>query len=80
MQGLHLGQEAAVLRQVGLGQALHRQQAVFPAAIAQQSFLRRMDQRGFVVVGRVAAGVALDQAEVGQHLAHVGRFARGQGR
>ena len=79
MQGLHLGQEAAVLRQVGLGQALHRQQAVFPAAIAQQSFLRRMDQRGFVVVGRVAAGVALDQAEVGQHLAHVGRFARGQG-
>ena len=61
MQGLHLGQEAAVLRQVGLGQALHRQQAVFPAAIAQQSFLRRMDQRGFVVVGRVAAGVALDR-------------------
>lgn len=78
MQPVDQRQELAVLFDIGLGQPVHRQQAVFPAAVAQQAFLRRVRQDGFVVVGPLAEGVAFGDAEVAQHLAHVGGLHRWQ--
>ena len=78
VQAVHQRQELAVLLDIGLGQPVHRQEAVFPTAVAQQAFLRRVRQDGLVVVGPRAKGVALGDAEVGQHFAHVGGLHRRQ--
>jgi hypothetical protein len=77
-QAFDPGEKAPVLGQFRLGQAGHGQQAVFPAAAAQQPLLRRVRQHGLVIVGADLARAALDDAEVGQHLAHVGRRQRRQ--
>ncbi|MNV44154.1 hypothetical protein D3C71_1359030 [compost metagenome] len=78
MQAVDQRQEAMVLRHVRIGQARHGQQAVFPMAVAQQAFLRRMHQDGLVVIRADVARATFDDAEVGQHLAHVGGRHRRQ--
>ena len=70
----HLGKEAFVLRQFRRRHAFGGNEAILPLAVEQQSFFRRVQDIALVVVRLFRLRVALDNPQVEQDLAHVGRF------
>ena len=67
--------EPAVLRQRGFAHALHRQQAVLPGTLEEESLLRAVTERGFVV--GPAARHAAAQAQFFEQVLHLVRVVAG---
>ena len=67
-----------MLRQFFGRDAFGGNEAILPLAVEQQSFFRRVQDVALVVVRLFRLRVALDNPQVEQDLAHMGRFGRRQ--
>ena len=77
-QAAHVGKEAFVLRQFRRRHAFGGNEAILPLAVEQQSLFRRVQNIALVVSRLFRLRVALDNPQVEQDLAHMGRFGRRQ--